>query len=59
MAEFNQFRYQNNYNKDKYDRVTILLPKGKKEELKALAKDRGQSVNEYILALLREPLGLG
>lgn len=46
--KFDQFKYQNEFNKQKYDRITILLPKGEKEELKKAATDAGVSLNEYI-----------
>lgn len=46
--KFDQIKYQNEYNKQKYDRITIMVPKGVKEELKAKAKAEGMSMNEYI-----------
>ena len=39
--EFNQIEYQNKYIKEKYDRVGLTMPKGKKEV-----------INEYINALI-------
>ena len=50
--KFDRISYQNEYNKKKYDRVTIMLPKGKHDELKQLAKNSGISVNKYILAAI-------
>lgn len=47
-TEFDQFKYQNEFNKKKYDRVTILLPKGEKEKLKKEAASAGVSLNEYL-----------
>ena len=47
-AKFNQIKYQNEFIKQKYDRVNLTVPKGKKEKIKAAAKAAGQSVNEYI-----------
>lgn len=41
-------RYQNEYNRAKYDRVTIMLDKGGKEALQTAAKQAGQSVNEFV-----------
>ena len=37
--EFNQIKYQNEFNKANYDRVEVNMPKG---------KAAGQSVSEYI-----------
>ena len=41
-------KYQNEYNKVNYDRITIMLDKGDKERLKAAAAARGLSVNELV-----------
>lgn len=46
--KFNQIKYQNEFIKQKYDRINLTVPKGKKEKIKAAAKAAGQSVNEYI-----------
>lgn len=32
------------------DRVSLAMPKGKKEEIKAAAAAAGESMNQYILA---------
>ncbi len=36
------------YVKDKYDRVVLTMPKGKKEGIKAMADSMGLSVNAFI-----------
>ena len=56
MAEFNQIQYQNQYNKEKYDRVNLTMPKGKKDLLKTAAAERNMSVNEFINALIDKEL---
>ena len=48
MEKFNQIKYQNEFNKANYDRIEIIVPKGKKEIIKEKAKIAGQSVSEYI-----------
>ena len=50
--EFNQIEYQNKYIKEKYDRVGLTMPKGKKEVIKARALEEGMSINEYINSLI-------
>lgn len=50
--EFNQIEYQNKYIKEKYDRVGLTMPKGKKEIIKARSLEEGMSINEYINALI-------
>lgn len=54
--EFDQVAYQNEYNKNKYDRFSLMLPKGRKAELKALADEQGMSLNELINSILTEAL---
>ena len=46
--QFDEVKYKNDFNKQKYDRINLMVPKGKKDELKQLAKEAGISVNEYI-----------
>lgn len=58
-ATFNQFAYQNQYNREKYDRVNLTMPKGQKEVVRQQAKNRGQSVNEYINALIIADIAAG
>lgn len=44
----NAIRYNNEFNKQNYDRISLLVPKGKKEVIQATAQERGESVNAYI-----------
>ncbi len=46
----------NAYNKIKYDRVTVMLPSGEREKLKAYARAHGESVNSYLLRLIQEDM---
>lgn len=41
-------KYNNDFNREKYDRVSLMLPKGKKEVLKDKAQKNGESVNMFI-----------
>ena len=45
---FDQIKYSNAYNKENYDKVQIMVPKGEKESWKALAKEQGISMSEMI-----------
>lgn len=38
--------------KERYDRVQLVLAKGKKEDLQAIAERHGQSVNAFMISLL-------
>lgn len=48
-----QYKRQNEHIKENYDRVSITLPKGTKERIKA----RGETVNGYITRLVLSDLG--
>lgn len=43
-------------NKELYDPCTILIEKGKKEKIKAFAKDNNESMNSYIKRLIKEDM---
>ena len=40
--------YRNEYSRNKYDRFSVMFPKGKKTEYMQLAADQGQSLNAVI-----------
>ena len=55
--QFDQIKYQNEYNKQKYDRIVVMAPKGMKDELREAARIRRlRSINEFILAAIEEKL---
>lgn len=43
------FDYINNYQKENYDRITVMAAKGKKEEYKAAAKLKGVSLSAFVM----------
>lgn len=43
-----EFDKQNEYNRGKYDRIGLMLPKGKGEAWKAEASARGLSINAFV-----------
>lgn len=45
---FDQIKYSNDYNRENYDKISVLVPKGEREQWKALAKRQGISVSEMI-----------
>lgn len=48
-----QYKRQNEHIKENYDRVSVTLPKGTKERIKA----KGETVNGYITRLVIADLG--
>ena len=47
---FNQI----SYNKEKYDRISLMIPKGEKDRIKTAAAAAGESVNEYINKAIKQ-----
>ena len=50
------FNYNNEFNKNNYDRINLLLPKGKKEVIKSHADSKGESVNSFINRAITETM---
>ena len=49
-----EYDYQNEYNRQKYDRVGLMLPKGNKELWQAEANRRSMSLNTFIQTAVEE-----
>lgn len=45
---------KNKWNAKTYDRISLFVPKGEKEKIKAAAEERGQSVNGLISEAVKE-----
>ena len=46
----------NKYRKSNYDRVNLVMPKGKKDVIQAHAAQQGESVNAYINRAIDEAM---
>lgn len=57
MGEFDSVKYRNEYAKEHYERLNILLPKGSKALIKKQAQEAGKSVSQYILDVIKEKEG--
>lgn len=55
-GNFDQNKYINDYIKEKYDRINLMVPAGMKLVIKSWAAAEGKSVNEYINGLINEDL---
>ena len=51
-SEFNQIKYQTEYNKQHYDSLTIMIPKGMRGQVREYAKAENLSVTKYILKII-------
>ena len=51
------FDYINSYQKEKYDRITIIRAKGEKEKLTAIAKEKGyKNLTDFINTCIDEKI---
>lgn len=44
------------YNKEKYEQITMRVPKGTKEKIKAAAEAAGMSLTTYIMAAVNKAM---
>lgn len=42
----------NKYMAEKYDRINLVVPKGRRDELRAKAEAAGKSLNSYLVGLI-------
>ena len=50
MTQKEKTDYKRAFNEQKYDRLFITVPKGKKDEYKTKAEEKGyKSLNQYII----------
>lgn len=48
----NRTAYKNQYTKEHYDRINLVIPKGQKERIKHACYCNGVSVNDYLFRLI-------
>lgn len=51
-----QQRAVNKYMAANYDRINLTMPKGRKDEIKAHAESKGESVNSFINRAIDETI---
>lgn len=55
--KFNATKYKNDFQKEKYDRIIVNVPKGEKVKIDEEAKKRGyKSLNAFVVDAIREKL---
>ena len=54
--KFDPVKYKNEFNTKKYDRIGLIVPKGKKAIIKARADKEGVSVNSFINGAIDDKL---
>lgn len=53
---FDKVAYNNDFNAKNYDRISLMIPKGEKEKIKAFAEAKGESLNGFINRLISEAM---
>lgn len=54
---YNKVKYNNEFNKEAYDRVSINFPKGQKAVIEKHWKNRGyKSLNAYVNELIKKDM---
>lgn len=49
-------RAKNKYNAENYDSLRIVVPKGKKDKIKAYAESKGESINGFVNRAIDEAM---
>ena len=55
---FDKVAYDNDFKRQNYDEIRALVPKGKREEIKKFAKEKGVSISRLVVEALEEHYGL-
>ena len=56
---FDQQKYIDEYKKSNYDRVTVFVPKGKKQVIVKCAESKGCSTSQLVVEALENQYKLG
>lgn len=51
-----RYEKQNDFNRNNYDRVSVMFPKGYREEVKERAKQDGKSLNAFIIEAVQDKM---
>lgn len=49
-------RAKNKYNAENYERISLSVPKGEKDKIKAHAESKGESVNGFINRAIKQAM---
>lgn len=57
MIDFNATKYKNDFQKEKYDRIIVNVPKGQKQIIDSEAKKQGyKSLNSFVVDAISEKM---
>lgn len=56
--KFDATKYKNDFQKEKYDRIIVNVPKGDKEKISAYAKEKKySSLNAFVVDCIKKNMG--
>lgn len=44
------------YNRENYDIISLRVPKGQRDVIKEFAKSRGETVNSFLIRIIKEAM---
>lgn len=54
--KFDKVKYKNEFISKTYDRINLIVPKGKKDVIKAFADSKGKSINGFVNEAINEKM---
>ena len=48
--------YKNKWQAEKCDRISLVVPKGKKDKIKSFAESKGESLNGFVNRVIDEAM---
>lgn len=58
-GEFNQQQYVNDYKRENYDEMRFLVPKGRRDDIKALVKEKHfPSISALVVNAIEQQFGI-
>ena len=51
--------YKNDFARAAYDRISVIVPKGEREQIKSAADAAGESLSAYIVSAIRDRMDGG
>ena len=56
MSNFNATKYKNEFAKQNYERLNIVVPKGQKQSIQEFAKSQNKSLNAFVVDLINSAI---
>lgn len=57
-GNFDPVKYKNDFTKQKYDCISIVVPKGRREDIRKWCSEKGLTVNQAFGMFFMEAMGM-